>query len=324
MVFYFEKSDKLTIVNNVPHRGECFSVSETKGNILVSVFSENGLNESYCPPLFAVISVYNGVVSVFGALRLIKWTDSAYDVIPLISEVNYYKQPRAILQETLTAGMKHTVTLAEDNTKKLLLECAERFAVFDVPKDIKNPKLKLSPTTSGFLTVLSADTPKGKFLMTVLFDGRYRLLFSAPADTFDFTESSFTATTHLNDMLGRVAKRTYSFTDGEVKLLDTFFSYDNDKIYPDDLTPYLFLEALTANDLQRAETYLAPEMRGYLEKCKDYFGAFVEIKCPKYVNIPSTKGLTAVALLYNDTSSIVMPRIFKFELKSGLIYNISD
>lgn len=321
--FHFNPDNNLIVVNNIPHRGECFSAEESGGWLIVNILGENNGGASCEIPLFAVIGVKGNSVSVYGNIKLINWGNGDYDVEYSLEKYYYYTPPAAIAQKSyLFNGETFTATLFKDNSLHFLLECDDKTVNFDVPVGLTAPQLLFQPTSLGFLVILTAENCGGEYLFLAIYDGEFRRLYEDTAESIVFSERAFTVTEKLKDMLGRRRVTEYSFNNTKLSVKSRRFDYEHDKDYPEELTPYLFLEALQAGDEKRMERYLDDELLSAKDSFKDYFGEFEKIECPKYRAYNKKSGLSEVALLYPLKNAVNTPKIFRFVLSDGKISNI--
>ncbi|MEG1613253.1 MAG: hypothetical protein RR357_03700 [Clostridia bacterium] len=323
--FHFNPNKNLIIVNNIAHRSEPFSVEENDGHLIVNILSENTDDESYVPAIFAVISIKNKVISLYGNIKLIKWSNDNFEVLFNLEPITYYASPTAIAQESYSGrGLEHIVTLYRDRSMQLLLECNGKVANFKISHNIRNAKILLQPTSLGFLSILTADADFDKeYLCLVLYDGKYEKLFEDVADKISFTQNSFIVTSQLSDMLSRKSEISYTFIDGCFKITNKRFTYGHEKNYPQELIPYLFLEALQAGDDVSAKGYLSDDLSDMLSHFKTFFGNFTKIECPQYQTLRKND-LTKVALLYSCDKPINQPKFFSFMMEDSKITNVSD
>lgn len=324
--FYFNPLNNLIIVNNVTYKGNSFFVEEYNENLIINIIGENTLSNVYCQPLFAVLSVKNNIVNVYGPIKLIKWNNDNYDVVYDLPKFNYYTPPKALAQEYYTLrGEQHTVTVYNDNQLHLLCECNSKTSIFDINYNLTDIKILLQPTSIGFLIIIFAKTDdNNEYLNLVLYDGKYNQIFENIANEITFKENSFNFINNINDMLGRVSHKTYTFKDGAFVEAENSFTYKHDKTYPDKLIPYLFLEALQSNDTERAKTYLSDDLIDMLPHFAEYFGDFSSIICPKYIKSYNKKDLLTVALLDNLSGTVNLPRFYTFQCENGKITNVTN
>ena len=165
-------------------------------------------------------------------------------------------------------------------------------------------------------------TAKIQYVLVMLFDGGFKKLLSVEADNVSFSYAGVIATEYLKDMLSRVKTTTYSFSGAAVKS-KTEFSYLQDRVYPDELIPYLFLESLAAKDFERATACLAPDIRESPEVFLDYFKPFDDISPIKHQNAQKISDLKKVALISYSAEPIITPRVFDFTVKDGFITDIN-
>lgn len=324
--FYFNPENNLIVINNVSHKGETFYVEENNGNLIINIITANTLNNRYYHPLIAVISIKNNIVNVYGALKLIKWNNENYDVIYELPKFNYYSPPVALAQDFYNLrGSQHTVTVYRDSIMRLLCECDTKASAFDIDYNLSDIKILLQPTSLGFLIILIAKTDTNhEYLNLILYDGKYNQLFEDTADEISFAENSFKITKKAEDMLGRVYHKTYTFSNGNFIEAENVFTYRHEKEYPDELIPYLFLEALKANDTNRATSYLSEDLVEMLPHFKEFFGEFTKIECPKYSKNNTKNGLLTVALLDDLKAVINTPKLYTFQYADSKITNVTD
>ncbi len=322
MRFHFPQNAYLTVVNNVPHRNEEFCVEENDGYIIVNVFAENSA-DCCLLPLFAVIDVHGGKVSVFGKLTLTRWDDDC-DVAYTLYAQPYYTPPTAIAQAEHRYGNGvFTATVYNDGTTHLLMETSDKTARFDLP-EISNPDIRFQPTNLGFLTVLTAKNGGEEYLLLLLYNGVFNKIFETSAEKITYSPRSFIVTENLRDMLGRRRISAYSFSGTDLNPPETTFDYAREKIYPEVLTPYLLLEAVRAGDMDITRAYLTEDLFSERHNLPAYFGDFTAAVSPRYKRFKNKTDLLSVALLYKENAAVVRPRVFKFKLLNGKICDISS
>lgn len=323
--FHFDCKTHAIVVNNAAHSGEEFSVCAENENLIVTVLPQSDNSDSYQPPLFGLIGIHNGAPVPYGGLKLIKWNENNFDVIYTLPKIPYYQPPTALAQESyMMRGDRHTVTLYQDNALRLMCECSETTANFDIDCPLSDARILMQPTSLGFLIIVTAKSEKREYLNLLIYDGEYRKLYEITADEIQFSESSFTVTQNIPDMLARTIAHTHTFANGAFAEKARVFSYRHEKDYHPSLTPYLFLEALKAGDDARAKSYLNDELSSMYPHFKEYFGDFKSIECPRHSEISSTDGLSTVAILDECGKSLNIPRVFSFTLFDSKIQNVTQ
>lgn len=315
--FYFAPKG-IIVANNVSHDAP-FVLETNDGHIMLFSAKENTGNEIYVPS-YAVIDVGKDV-KVYGAASLIDWDNGTYDVLIEAQKFVEYSPPVALAQNSTDYnGTNVVATVYKDAKTHAIFECDGGVTTIEIPC-VKNPKISFSETKEGLLSVISGKAEK-QFLLVVLYDGKFEKLLSVEADDVSFSNVGISATDYIKDMLSRVRTTTYSFSGKSVKT-STEFSYLRNKTYPDDLIPYLFLEAISARDYDKANEYLSPDMRESPEVFSDYFKTFDEISPIKRQNAQKTSDLKKVALISYSREPIIKPRIFDFSVENGLIVDIN-
>ena len=315
--FYFAPKG-LIVANNVSHDAP-FCIDESEGSIMFFAAKENNGREIYVPS-YAVIDVKN-TVRVYGAAQLIDWKNGAYDVIIEPQKYFEYSPPVPIAQNSTTYnGDDILVTIYKDTKTRAIFECSGGVTTIEIPS-LSSPRISFSETKEGLLSVISGNTQK-QYVLVVLFDGAFKTLLSVEADDVSFSYAGVSATEYMKDMLSRVKTTTYSFSGASVKS-KAEFSYLQDRVYPDELIPYLFLESLAAKDFEKATACLSPDIRESPEVFLDYFKPFDEISSIKHQNTQKISDLKKVALISYTNEPIITPRVFDFSVKDGLITDIN-
>lgn len=315
--FYFAPNG-LIVANNASHDAP-FSIEQNDGAIMLFAAKENCENEIYVPS-YAVIDVKN-TVRVYGSAQLIDWQNGAYDVIIEPQKYFEYAPPVPIAQNSTTYnGDEVIVTIYKDTKTRAIFECSGGVKTVEIPP-LSSPKISFSETKEGLLLVISGTAQK-QYVLVMLFDGGFRELLSVEADDVSFSYAGVIATEYLKDMLSRVKSTTYSFSGAAVKS-KAEFSYLQDRVYPDELIPYLFLESLAAKDFERATACLAPDIRESPDVFLDYFKPFDEISPIKHQNAQKISDLKKVALISYSAEPIITPRVFDFTVKDGFITDIN-
>lgn len=315
--FYFAPSG-IIVCNNVSYDAP-FSIEKSDGNIMLCALKENAGGEIFIPS-YAVIDVKN-TVRVYGTAQLIDWRNGAYDVLISPQKFFEYAPPVAIVQnETNYFGDTVLVTIYKDTKTRAIFECAGGVTTVEIPP-VTSPKISFSETKEGLLIVVSGEAEQ-QFLLVALYDGKFQKLLSVSADDVSFSSLGVTATTYIKDMLSRVKSTTFSFSNKRVTT-KTEFSYLQNKRYPDELVPYLFLEALQAGDFEKSKEYLAPEMQENPQTFLDYFRPFDEISPIKHETAQKISDLKKVALISYTAEPIITPRVFDFTVKDGFITDIN-
>ena len=243
--FYFAPNG-LIVANNASHDAP-FLIEQNDGAIMLFAAKENCKNEIYVPS-YAVIDVKN-TVRVYGSAQLIDWQNGAYDVIIEPQKYFEYAPPVPIAQNSTTYnGDEILVTIYKDTKTRAIFECSGGVTTVEIPP-LSSPKISFSETKEGLLLVISGTAQK-QYVLVMLFDGGFKKLLSVEADDVSFSYAGVIATEYLKDMLSRVKTTTYSFSGAAAKS-KTEFSYLQDRVYPDELIPYLFLESLAAKDFER-------------------------------------------------------------------------
>lgn len=232
-----------------------------------------------------------------------------------------YAPPVPIAQNSTTYnGDEVIVTIYKDTKTRAIFECSGGVKTVEIPP-LSSQKISFSETKEGLLLVISG-TAKKQYVLVMLFDGGFRKLLSVEADDVSFSYAGVIATEYLKDMLSRVKTTTYSFSGAAVKS-KTEFSYLQDRVYPDELIPYLFLESLAAKDFERATACLTPDIKESPEVFLDYFKPFDEISPIKHQNAQKISDLKKVALISYSAEPIITPRVFDFTVKDGFITDIN-
>lgn len=316
--FYFVP-DGLTVVDNTAHTAP-FCAEKNDGLIMTYCLKENTGGDVYAPS-YGVIDV-SDPVKLYGDVKLVDWGRGNYDVVIPVRKFREYSPPVAQAQKSASfSDYEITVTVYTDGSTHAIFECSGGVITLDLP-ELSNPDILFSECVEGLLCVVRGDTADGEYLAIVLFNGTFKKLFASTAQKFTFSDSAVTAAVDLKDMLGRRKITDYDFRNGNTESRPRF-EYLHDKSYPEELTPYLFLEALQARDFTRLRTYLSHDLRDNAEDFTDFFGDFKEISAVKHAPAYKKSDLLKVALIPETELPVTVPKIASFRMEEGLITDVS-
>lgn len=133
------------------------------------------------------------------------------------------------------------------------------------------------------------------------------------AHRISIEEDSIVVQDKLNDMLKRTITTKYVLNGSGLETQDRAIDYHlSDSNYIKSMTPYLFLEAVMAEDMEKAAGYLSYDLKDDFNKITDFIGKFSDIK---------SESLNKIAV-YDINCNPVNIRLLSFDLRDGYIDNI--
>ena len=258
---------------------------------------------------------------IYGDVAVTRWGSGVYEISFAKDKEERFKTFEAVAEvKARHNGISHTATIFVDGTEKMMISNPSSNVLYDFGRKVSKPKIDTTQLSLGLLFIVTGHTVEGQFLLICLADNNYKLLFMGEADSITFGKSSFTTKKKLHDMLGRVIIEEYSFfeTEREFKIISRKYEYENERDYIPVLVPYLLLEAVMSGDLDKAQTYLASDLKA--EALKDYLGEFTCVEFPKARENPEN----IVAVMVKDGENERYAREFQFEVAGGLVQNINE
>lgn len=312
MVITFKPGDGFLSVNGTHCDGNCEFKLEAGARVCVVRFP---LKRGFLPISAAVEVACGKPVCDCDSVEFTEISDDVFIAEFIAEEMREYRPPQAVLQEQLSvSGMPHLVTVFRDTRLRAIMENARGSETFDLP-DLTAPRLFLRTVSFGVLSIITGITAKNKkYLRLLTYDGACKSIFEAECDDLVFDKNTFTAVTKKHDMLGRAVSETYSFNDGKFEKLNTVFAYENDRIYPAELLPYLFFEAFSSGDNAKIEKYLSADLKKSAGYLKEYITPFEKI-VPEY-----SGGDNEIAVLVRGEKYKKITR-YRFEIKDNKISN---
>jgi hypothetical protein len=313
MLITFKASGGFLTVDGVFYRGDC-DRTLTPGERAYAVWFPS---DGYGLPFSAAVEIVGGV-PVGGGDRLVftELAEDAYLAEFQHREITEYHPPEEVLQEQLTvSGMPHLITVFRDTRLRAIMENAHGSATFDLP-DLKEPRLFLRGVSFGLLAIITGAVGADKKYMRLLsYDGGFKSIFETECDDLIFNKNTFTTVCKKQDMLGRAVARSYNFNNGKFEAENTVFTYENERVYPAELLPYLFLEAFAAGDDAKLIKYLSDDLAASAGYFKEYLAPFEKIM-PDYAGTSSE-----VAVLTGNGKYKKIVR-YRFEIKDNKISNL--
>ncbi len=258
---------------------------------------------------------------IYGDIFVTRWGGGVYELSFNRDNLNRFKEFEAVAEaKGKFGGIVHTATAFNDATQKLLITNGSTNVIYDFGRKPSKTHIDVTPLSFGLMFIVTGFTKTGQFLLIALADDNYKLLFMGEADSITYGKKSFITKKRLNDMLGRVMTEEYSFfeTDRQFKIISRTYSYENDREYVPMLVPYLLLEAVMSKDMERAQSYLAPDLKA--EMLTKYLGEFSSVEFPKYRSVDEN----VVAVMVRDGENEKYAREFQFEVEDGLVVNVNE
>ncbi len=209
----------------------------------------------------------------------------------------------------------HRITCRCKDRHRIVVETAEEIYTLEAECRVTSCSFKSAPIGSGQLLSIFAKLENGKSYIAVLhYCGDYTLLLSLSCDAFECCEDGIIVYDCLCDTLDRKCVRKLAFCDDCFAETERHFEYGCRRIYPDELIPYVFLEALGCRDIDCAEDCLSYGMRDTAHN--GFFGDFIGIcDCLEYRPY-------VVSLIYSDCEGFYT-KTYKFTANGGKISKVN-
>lgn len=313
---FFILSDDIALIDGKPYGEGRHSLPLENGAHTLQITKTKIRTFGGCYlPLFAVVGVADESVTVSGGI-LVRITPTGFEVRYSMPFVASYVSPVVVLSKSCNyKGAAHVAALTRDSTYRLRVETDADSITYDTNRDLTACKLHLQPTNLGLLAVLSGISDKRNYLLIILYDATYRVLYEGASDGIEFSDNSFTVRENLRDTEGRVRHTRYTFSDGGIKRVERFFRYSDSHGYHPSLAPRLLLEAILAEDDEKAVGYLADDLKPLCSDLVKFIGAFTEFR---------DGGSEDEFYLYDvrECEGIYYPTKLKFVVTDGKVNNI--
>lgn len=311
-IFVCPKSGETLVLNSltaVKGTGKTVKLTVPEGAVSVAVYSDDPKTD----PVFGLID-FREETSALGRIKLTAYSDGTYALVYRFKEP---ASPSGKPDYFVSANFKNNrvnFSAYGKNRPLIILTSGDESQTISPKKDLTDLKLMFQPSKSALLCVAKAKTDKD-YMAVCSYDGVFRLLYEGEADEYAFSDDGFLETTKFKDLLGRVRKSFYTFTETGFRPIKEEFSYENAGGYDLASLPSLLLEATRAGDFSAAEKYLGPELKGKAPYLPEFFGSFC-----RYEKLPDGS-----YNVYDDgvDFGFVKPKVVNFSIKDRLIDNIS-
>lgn len=258
---------------------------------------------------------------IYGDIFVTRWGNGVYELSFNRDSLNRFKEFQAVAEaKAKFNGIVHTATAFNDETQKLMISNGVTNVIYDFGRKPTKTHIDITQLSFGLMFIVTGYTECGQFLLIALAEDNYKLLFMGEADSITYGKRSFVTKKRLNDMLGRIIIEEYSFFEEsrQFKIVSRSYDYENERDYVPMLIPYLLLEAVMSKDIEKAQTYLAVDLKA--EMLTEYLGEFSSVEFPKYRNEDDT----IVAVMVKDGDNEQYAREFQFEVSDGVVVNVNE
>jgi hypothetical protein len=235
---------------------------------------------------------------------------------------SHSREETTCVHEYFSGGKKYKARIVRDSQKTLYAESSgEKFCAEPLPDGIERERIDgFVPDGGGYLLSVSGEIENQKYIMILRILGNtYDIILERIADAVVYENGNLTLTTSFTDMLRRRRTEKYSLKYGAVSEEKTEYSYGDNLSYGDEFIPYLFLEAIGANDGECAKKYLHADLKDNISEIREYFGSFCSVEYPVYFEPESS--ITALKYRKGKDAEV---RYFEFFTQDGLITNFTE
>ncbi|MDR3293879.1 MAG: hypothetical protein LBT20_07255 [Clostridiales bacterium] len=225
------------------------------------------------------------------------------------AEAEYTAQNRRFLLKIVDDGMKYLIAEADSPRTLLFRE--------PLPPCLSAEKITVATEGNSLSIRITGKIDEKEYLMILdVRQSGIKILFEECADEIEIAPREIRTATRFYDMRGRTRVKYYTVEGSLITEMRQEYKYGADIAYPTELLPYLFLEALGANDADCLKSYLAPDLCADLDGLYEYFGEFRSVEYPTSGRFP----LSTVALRYHDGDKTRVEYV-SFVIENGLILN---
>ncbi len=204
----------------------------------------------------------------------------------------------------------HLLTCRAQRTHEAVIETQNEIISLALPARADDATIKAKSLSSGQLIIVDIKIGKKTYLAILHYSDDYTLLMSAYCDKTEFNDDgTITLKDKLYDCMQRTCVRTVKFCGNGFIEESRYFEYDCDRIFPDELIPYVFLESVSCKDDDAVKNLVAPSLREW--NFNALFGNFIAI-CDSVEYTPYK-----VTLIYGDNGFYT--KTFCFSVADGKI-----
>lgn len=215
-----------------------------------------------------------------------------------------------IRKQTECGKTTHLLTCKADKSHVLILETREEIITLPLPARADDVVFKAKSFCDGQLIIVKAKTNNKTFMAVLHYKDDYSLIMRAYCDSADLDDDGgIILKDKLYDCMQRACVRKLKFCSDSFREESRYFEYGCDRVFPDEIIPYVFLESLSCRDDDFADSLLAASVQA--ENLKTLLGDFVAI-CDAVPYTPYR-----VTLVYADNGFYT--KTFYFSVSGGRI-----